>query len=321
MAVKKNKFAFWPELIGKTELTDVDVDEVSIAQPPANQHSRVVMMKSLAFNFTPLRIEKAGEADPSWPDEDPMDDATDTDMDFTERVTRKREKAMMKMLKKIRKASRDFSDGQSGGRSFSESDRPGTSQDTRDPTEHADDTLAIIRTMESNPPIAAENWRTYADRVFGDAVQGFTSDELAAARKAFAEIRDNVRLQKSLGDGLNELAYQMRLESGNKLSFQKCFTEVCKARPDLYLASKGTPVLTGTIANGAIDQFESSRQRKRVLKGAADPDDMSPTEAAQYLSDAADDVQNANPQWNRTTALLHACSANPSIYHRSKQQS
>ena len=245
------------------KLSGVRIAELSAVDNPANQHSLILLAKSrggagaTAIRFSPIMFKKArddsepddaDDADDAQEDEDPADGEDDMDDDeITAReadaLRRARTKTLRKMVRdKFMKADRDFSDGKSGGISYSESDRVGR-QDARSAEEKAADLSNVARAAVASPPAASEAFSDWCGRVYGNQLAVLDAPELRTARRCYDAMMTGTVLKRRANDTLMQIAKAMHAADPSRGLYSH-WAIAAKNHPELYSAVRDRgPVL------------------------------------------------------------------------------
>ncbi len=328
-------------------LSKVSLDELSVVDRGANEKSCLLLKRhdgsAMAIDFQPICFQKSGQPVAPLPTETEQYPAgVDPEMNIAPdvapaRKAKKMRKAIKKALRRLAlaKADRDFSDGQSGGGFYSESDRVGA-QDARSDVQHVDDTATILREILRSPPVASESWTKYSVRVFGvAALSEFTTDEMEAAKAAYHVCLKHAGLKAWAAASLDNMAKAMSAETGKP--FQSCFLKAAQtpAGQKLYaymhdvLKADDRTTLGAMQMNGdSIDTARSALSSAHapgnrghlgdlVRNDVADAASMSPSDCNKFLLAEAQKIK-AEHNVSSTAALSMTYQRYPALYKKSK---
>lgn len=298
-------------------LRNMVVKEISMVDQGASPGADVILAK--ARNLANTRLRKS-IADGSRPHEEQVDP-----MKWRKQVKKAFRAQVQKMLRDGDPVG--LSLVEKAGIALSGSDVDGT--DMRDPQEHADDQHAIVAAVLHNPPISSENWTTFAARVFGDDVNGFTSAEMAAAKQAFKICRSHGALREAAGEALEGMAKNLASETGK--TFEQSYVAVCKSAAGsvLYKAMKAKltrpddetspAAVFNEEATAARSLAAGPTNRRAVNKrnDTADADQMTPDECNALIQDEARRIQREHGT-SATSALTMAAQRYPVHYKKSR---
>jgi hypothetical protein len=303
--MRKKVLNFAPPGVRAHTLKNLRLNEVSLVDEGANPFATVILAKhSDRFGFDPVLVQKIAAAD------EPMDidPDNDGDIDFQPRP-KKGKRKMKKLAKRLRKALADSDSA---------------------PTYGGDDSGAIVAQVMKHAPVAMENWTSYARRVFGDAVTGFTPHEHAVAKSAFAVCRQHSTLREAAGAALEALAKSVAAETGRP--WQSCYAEVCKSQTgsqlyDVLVAKIDRPNNVAfpddsghTGDDGGLNPALAAAHRVQNTDSANTygNEDLSPGDCAQVIHDEAARIQDQHPNWSGAQCFTTACQRHPTEYHRAR---